>query len=307
MSQEEITLIAEDSHKIFIRCWKPSRKKIKGIVHIAHGMAEHSGRYAETAKPLCKAGFIVFAHDHRGHGYSIEEETKGHYADKNGWRLVKSDMNQIHNYIKENNPELPLFLLAHSMGSFISMSYLIDFKPKLAGVLLSGSNFDSPIKYKALKPIIRSEKFRIGSKGLSPIIRFIIFGRYNIEIKNPTTDHDWLSKDKAEVDKYLNDGLCGFRCTNQLWDDLIDGLISISSTDQLKKIESNLPIYLFAGLKDPVGGYGEGVKRLTNELVNSGHTDITCKLYPGGRHELLNETNKAEVIDNLVNWLVAKL
>lgn len=306
MKQEEILLSAKDGHTIFLRSWKPSRKKPVGVVQISHGMAEHSERYAETAKQLCSAGFIVFAHDHRGHGHSMNGSPAGLYSQKDGWTLVKEDLNQVHEYIADEKPDLPLFLLGHSMGSFIAMAYLIDFHPKLTGVILSGSNYDKPIKYRALKPIIKAEKLRQGNEGRSKVIEFLTFGHFNKDIKNPSTPFDWLSRDPNEVDKYINDEHCGFFCTNQLWDDLTGGLIEISSTTRLKDIEANLPIYLFAGAEDPVGEKGKGVRRLVHQLIGSGHTDVTYKLYPDARHEMLNETNKEEVVKDLTNWLMTK-
>ncbi|WP_250658397.1 alpha/beta hydrolase [Alkalimarinus coralli] len=307
MKQDELTLTAKDGHNIFLRSWRPSRKKPQGIVHISHGMAEHSARYEDTAKQLCASGFIVFAHDHRGHGRSMNGSPSGHYAGENGWALVKSDLGQVQTHIANTYPSLPLFLLGHSMGSFISMSYLIDFNPKLSGVILSGSNYDHPIKYKALKPIIKVEKLRAGATGKSPIIDFLTFGGFNKGVKSPETKFDWLSRDQDEVKKYIDDDECGFCCTNQLWDDLTDGLIDISSNTRLREIQSDLPIYLFAGCKDPVGENSKGVRRLTHKLISSGHTDVTCKLYPEGRHEMLNETNKVEVVDNLIAWLTTQV
>ncbi len=306
MKMDEFILSATDGHNIFVRSWKPSRKKPQGIVQISHGMAEHSARYSATAKQLCAAGFIVFAHDHRGHGQSMNGSPSGHYANEDGWNLVKSDLNLVQTHISTEHPELSLFLLGHSMGSFISMSYLIDFNPKLAGVILSGSNYDHPIRYRALKPVIKAEKLRNGATGKSPLIEFLTFGSFNKEVASPTTSFDWLSRDQTEVDKYINDEACGFLCTNQLWDDLTSGLISISSKTRLRDIESALPIYLFAGCKDPVGESSKGVRRLTHKLISSGHTDVTCKLYPDGRHEMLNETNKAEVVDDLIAWMTTK-
>ncbi|UZE97813.1 alpha/beta hydrolase [Alkalimarinus alittae] len=306
MKKDEFILSTDDGHSIFVRSWKPSRKKPQGIVQISHGMAEHSERYTDTAQQLCAAGFIVFAHDHRGHGQSMNGSPAGHYAKKNGWALVKSDLDLVNKHISAKHPELPLFLLGHSMGSFISMSYLIDQNPKLAGVILSGSNYDHPIRYQALKPIIKAEKLRIGAEGKSPIINFLTFGSFNKGVPNPKTKFDWLSSNTDEVKRYIDDDACGFICTNQFWDDLTDGLISISSNTQLKKIASSLPIYLFAGCNDPVGNNSKGVRRLAHKLISSNHTDVSCKLYPGGRHEMLNETNKVNVVDDLIAWLTTK-
>lgn len=230
----------------------------------------------------------------------------GLYAAHNGWSLVKSDLDDVYTYISDHHSGIPIFLLGHSMGSFIALSYLIDFNPTFAGVILSGSNYDHAIRYQALKPFIKAEKLRLGPTGRSPIIDFLTFGSFNKGINKPLTQFDWLSNDALEVQHYLDDEACGFVCTNQLWDDLTDGLISMSSNASFKNIDCSIPFYLFAGRQDPVGGHGKGVRRLTDQLISSGQTDVSCKLYPNGRHEMLNDVNKAEVVNDLISWITAK-
>jgi alpha-beta hydrolase superfamily lysophospholipase len=303
MTENTFTLVAEDHHTIFVRHWQPAAKtKIKGVIHISHGMAEHSARYTATAHALNKKGFLVYAHDHRGHGHSASG-ILGHYADSNGWKKVVGDFSTVQKHIITAHPELPKFLLGHSMGSFITMAYLRQPVSHLNGVIISGSNFDHPAKYKALKPVIRAEVMRQGATGRSPILEFLTFGSFNKPFDPPRTKFDWLSKDASEVDKYVNDPLSGFFCTNKLWEDLVQGLISISTKASFDAIEHKLPIYFFAGDHDPVGQYGKGVAMLAQRFIASAHQDVSLKLYPGGRHEMLNETNASEVINDIVAWL----
>lgn len=296
-----------DGHEIPVRAWPVSGKTaVKGVIHISHGMAEHSMRYASTAKLLNKAGFHVYAHDHRGHGLNCETSTPGFYAETDGWKKVTEDLAAVQKHIENQHPELPRFLLGHSMGSFITMGYLTTQPSNLQGVILSGSNYDPTAKYHALRPILKAEKIRIGSKGRSPIVEMLTFGSFNKPYEPSESKFEWLSRLKDTVTQYETDPYCGFFSTNQLWEDLINGLISTYSNNGLARIPSDLPIYLFAGDKDPVGDMGKGVVRLTKQLLNTGHTDIAMKLYPNGRHEMLNETNADIVVSDLVAWLKQK-
>lgn len=307
MKENTFTLEAEDNHAIFIRHWAPSPKaKVKGVIHISHGMAEHSGRYTLTAKAFCQKGFHVYAHDHRGHGLSVGK-LLGHYADADGWDKVVNDFHLVQQKIAVNHSELPKFVLGHSMGSFIAMAYIRKPATHLSGIIVSGSNFDHPARYLALKPVIQAEKLRLGPTGISPIIEYLTFGSFNKPFNPPRTKFDWLSKDTAEVDKYIADPLSGFFCTNKLWEDLVEGLISISTKASFDAIEHKLPVYFFAGNSDPVGQYGKGVGMLAQKFIASAHHDVSLRLYPGGRHEMLNESNASEVINDILAWLNHRL
>jgi alpha-beta hydrolase superfamily lysophospholipase len=307
MSQQTLEIKSVDDHRIFIRQWlTASNIEAKGVIHIAHGMAEHSERYKETALSLVRSGYHVVAHDHRGHGHSAKKEELGLYAMKNGWSLVKQDMRAVQSYIASEFSDLPVYILGHSMGSFITMAYLMDNPLPLAGTILSGSNYDDIIKYKALKSIVKGEKFRIGPTGKSPIIEHLSFGSFNRPYEPSEKGFDWLSRDPETVKAYLDDDLSGFFCTCQLWDDLLSGLIHISSEKHIKKIPADFPLYLFAGTEDPVGNYGKGVRRLAQKMLSTGHSNVSCRLYPGGRHEMLNEINKKEVLSHIIHWLKAQ-
>ncbi|MCG8612589.1 MAG: lysophospholipase [Pseudomonadales bacterium] len=308
MNNQTAYLDTPDHYKIPLRIWQSSTKgKPKGVLHLSHGMAEHSGRYETFAKALNRSGFHVVAHDHRGHGESIGD-CAGYYSKQNGWDLVTSDIGLVHQFIDQEFPSLPKFAFGHSMGSFILMGYLMrNPDSRLSGIILSGSNYSPPSKYKALQPILKAEKIRLGAQGRSPVIKMLTFGSFNNKFKPSRTEYDWLSRDPAEVDKYIADEQCGFFSTIQLWEDLTAGLSEISRPKSFQKIPSQVPLYLFAGDQDPVGGHGKGVSQLAGRFIFSGHQDVTIRLYHEGRHEMLNETNSKQVIAELIHWLNLKI
>ncbi len=298
-----------DQHRIPVCQWRPATAA-KAVVHISHGMAEHSGRYQELAKLLTSQGFLVYAHDHRGHGATISSTdntlNQGHFGDQNGWKNVVEDLKMVVDYIFSENQGVPCFLLGHSMGSYILQSYLIRYNPQIAGSILSGSNYVSGPLLTLGKLVSKFEVWRQGGHGNSPIIHQLTFGGYNRKFKPDTTEFDWLSRDPESVRQYAEDPLCGFRCTNQLWCDLFGGLQVICSVENLKKINNQLPILIMGGDKDPVSA-PDGLKQLEAACIKSGHEQITLKVYPNARHELFHEVNRQEVFDHLIKWLKSHL
>ncbi|OZG73505.1 lysophospholipase [Hahella sp. CCB-MM4] len=297
------TIESIDGHQITLYKWLPQNRAPKGVFQIVHGMAEHSARYEHLAKALTEQGFMVIAHDHRGHGRSARGKLLGHYDDKDGWRKVVGDVNLVYQYCQQHCHQGPHVLFAHSMGSFITMGFLMNYPTALSGLILSGSNYSPPIKFKAAVQIARLEKLRLGARTTSKFLDFLSFGSFNDHFKPNRTSHDWLSRDTEQVDRYINDPACGFIATTQLWCDFLGGLRDISASRNLRKLPKNIPYYLLSGDRDPVGGMGKGVKELSRKLKNSGVQQLNCRLYPDGRHEMLNETNKDEVIQDMVKWL----
>ena len=271
-------------------------------------MGEHSARYAEVARQLNDIGLTVYAHDHRGHGATINGtaiESKGNkqgaFGD-NGWEAVILDVKQVVEHIREQHPQQPLFLLGHSMGSYMLQGYLHRYDPKVNGVILSSSNYIKKPLLTVARLIANLEVFRQGEDDFSPIIHQLTFAGYNRIFKPNTTEFDWLSRDPEPVLKYVNDPLCGFRCTNQLWKQLFDGLNEICSVQTLRRIHAELPVFIIGGAADPVSA-PNALKHLYQAWVDSGHTNTTLKLYPEARHELFNETNREEVMGDLIHWL----
>jgi alpha-beta hydrolase superfamily lysophospholipase len=301
MNHDAFWLDTSDHARLYVNAWVPQNAP-RAVVMLAHGMAEHGGRYQRLGAALVEAGFALYAHDQRGHGRTAEQGVLGHYAEQNGWSKVVGDLASISQSIGQKHPGAPLFLLGHSMGSYIGQAYLLHHGASLQGAILSGSNFQPVSLYRGAAMVARMERWRQGPTGRSGLIEFLSFGSFNKKFKPVRTCFDWLSRDSQVVDNYITDPLCGFRCTNQLWLDLLNGLKQISKRKNLAQIDRGLPILIIGGECDPVSD-GKRLKDLANALTDTGHAAIQLKLYPGARHEILNETNRDEVTRDLLAWL----
>lgn len=301
MNHSTFWLTANDRSRLYVNQWMPDAPP-KALVMLSHGMAEHSGRYARLAEALCDAGYGVYALDQRGHGRTADEGTLGLYAEKDGWNKVVGDLASLNQHIGQQQPGLPIILLGHSMGSYIAQAYLLHHSASLNGAILSGSNFQPVALYRAARVIARAERLRQGLRGRSALIEFLSFGSFNKAFKPNRTAFDWLSRDPAEVDKYINDPLCGFRCTNQLWIDLLGGLQQISKASNLAQIDPGLPILVMGGECDPVSE-GKRLKSLAHALRDAGCQHLQLNIYPQARHEVFNETNRDQVTADVLTWL----
>ncbi len=301
MQHNAFWLNSSDAAPLYVNRWFAEQPP-KAVVMVAHGMAEHSGRYARLGAALVAAGFELYAHDQRGHGRTAEHGRLGHYADANGWNLVVGDLACLNHHIRQQHPQAPIFLLGHSMGSYIGQAYLMQHSCSLQGAILSGSNYQPLALYRMARLIARFERWRQGPTGQSALIELISFGSFNKAFKPNRTRFDWLSRDPVEVDAYINDPLCGFRCSNQLWLDLLGGLLRITPPRNLTQIDCNLPLLVIGGACDPVSD-GKRLADLANALRAAGHTQVQLKIYPDARHELLNESNRDDVTTDLIDWL----
>ena len=305
MKSDTFTFKTSDGIQIFTYRWMPDdASAVKGVVQIAHGMAEHAARYERFADALTKAGYAVYANDHRGHGKTAgSQDNLGYFADENGWEKVVKDMHTLTGIIKKENPNKPFFLFGHSMGSFLSRHYSMLYASELTGLILSGTGGDPGAIGKIGLFVAKMDAMFHGRKAKSEIMTKLSFGAFNNTFKPNRTDFDWLSRDNAEVDKYINDPLCGTVFTAGFFCDMLGGLNFINNKDNIGKIPKNLPIYLFSGAKDPVGGNTKGVNQVYNSLKNAGIGDLTLKFYENGRHESLNEINRDEVFRDVIAWL----
>ncbi|MCR9212083.1 MAG: alpha/beta hydrolase [Proteobacteria bacterium] len=299
---ETFTYLGADGLPVFTYCWKPAGE-VKAVVQIAHGMAEHAARYERFATALNEAGFAVYANDHRGHGKSIPEgKTPGHMADQDGWNLAVQDMHLLTERIRNDYPNVLILLLGHSMGSFLAQQYLAEFSGAVQGAALSATNGPPGALGKIGQLVTRLEKLRLGAEGHSPVMAGMTFKAFNKAFKPNRTESDWLSRDEAEVDKYVADPLCGFDCSVATWIGMLDALTTIASDTNLAKMDKQMPLHLFSGTDDPVGEKTKGVKRLLDLYKSHGFTQVTHKFFDGGRHELLNETNRDEVTADFIAW-----
>ena len=294
---------------IFVYHWSPKPDvNIKGVVQIAHGMAETASRYERFASFLTENGYVVYANDHRGHGRTAESlDGVGYLADKDGFDWLVKDMHQLTHIIKSENTGLPLFLFGHSMGSFAAQLYLMSYGHELRGAILSGSNGKAALLHNIGFIIAAGEVRKHGRKAKSEKMNKLSFGSYNNAFKPNRTEFDWLSRDNDEVDKYINDPYCGGIFTAGFYYDFMKGLKETDKIRDFDKIPKGLPVYIVSGDKDPVGGAGKGVNKLYRAYKKAGLEDVTIKLYPEGRHEMLNEINRDEVMKNVLNWLNDKV
>lgn len=293
--------------QIHVYRWEPDGP-VKAAVQIAHGMAEHGARYERFARALNAAGYAVYANDHRGHGKTAGSEARtGVFAPADGWNAVVADMASLTKRIHADHPDVPVFLLGHSMGSFLSRTYAAAHGHEVAGIVLSGTAGDAGALGKVGGGVAKAESRIRGRNKRSPLLDKATFGAYNKGIDNPRTKFDWLTRDPAEVDLYVDDPYCGFVATAGFYDDLLSGLALVNSDAHVETIRKDLPILLVAGDKDPVGAGGKGVTAVGDQFRRAGIQDVEVTLYPGARHEILNETNRDAITADIITWLDAHL
>ncbi len=285
---------------VFSRRWLNEEREPKAVLVIAHGMSEHSGRYDHFARFLAEKGFAVYMNDHPGHGRSAQ--IKGHFADKDGWEHTVSDLNALMDQAAGNHPGLPLFLMGHSMGSFLTRCYIVRYGQRLGGCVICGTMGQIPGV--PLGRALASAQCRLlGPRSSGKSIDKLVSSGYNKRIEHPVNASAWLSRDDAVCKKFQADPLCGFPFTAGGYRDLFTGLSEISSPHWPSRVPKELPILLIAGEEDPVGSYGQGPRQVTEALRRAGVRDVTLKLYPGMRHEVLNELGKETVYEDVLGWL----
>ena len=271
---------AADGASIAAYRWAATGVEPKAILQIAHGMGEHAGRYPAALAPIMAAGFILYAEDHRGHGYTAaSKEALGDFGE-NGAERVVEDIAQLNAIARAEQPGLPLVLLGHSLGSFFAQAYVFDHGDEIDGLVLSGTA-------------------AFGDRS-GPAKRLDEIGAGEAK---PRTPYDWLSRDEAEVDAYIADPLCGFSRHPDNAASFARVAARLKDGAEIAKIPKALPIYVFVGDKDPINQDLTLLKPLVDRYVAAGIEDLEVKIYPGGRHEMLNETNRAEVVADLLAWL----
>ena len=293
-------LNSPDGHCILVDSWIAADPR--GIVQILHGLAEHASRYERFALACNDAGFHVVAHNHRGHGENCSPDDLGHFADENGWNNVINDALIVQNQLLEDFPQLPLVLFGHSMGSFIAQCFVMRYPEQISGLILSASTYTSRLQLRIARLLAQIAIWRHGGRGQSPLLNRLGFSDFNKAFAPNRTELDWLSCDPHEVDKYIADPLCGAPSSCQLWHDLSGGLLQITSGQAIGRIPAEMPVLITGGALDPIGG-DAGMTKLAAMYRSAGHDDVTLTIYPDGRHEMLNETNRDAVSDDLIRWM----
>jgi len=314
----------DDGVQLYLRRWKtPSPKK--AVLHIVHGMAEHSRRYGRLAQRLVGEGIEVWAADQRGHGETTKNAKNdphkggklGHCADGDGFARVTLDIDTLNKAIRKEYPELPIFLLGHSWGSFIAQNYIENYdslaegKSKgenpsvhLAGCILSGTRGPDGIKIAMGAPFMSFLAFILGEGRSSRIAKAMADGPYSKAFRPNRTNFDWISRDEREVDAYVADSFCGKLCSVGFYRDMARALKRIHRPEEMAKIRKELSVYIFSGSADPVGDMGKSPADLAVAYKHLGIKDLETVLYPDARHETLNETNRDEVQESLLSWLL---
>lgn len=293
--------------KIHTMIWQPDTGvPVRGIVMLSHGVAEHVRRYEDFAAFLTRHGFLVAGNDHIGHGESVEGVGLGSFGLTGGWAVAVGDMHQFHTQLLERYPRLPCFLFGHSMGSFLSRTYIIRYRLGLDGVIFSGTGHQSRAVVNLGKAAAERVLKRRGAAYQSPFLNKLAFGSYNKGFAGRTL-FDWLSRDEAEVDRYMEDPLCGFVPAASIFAEMMKGIAYITNPQNQQRMRKDLPVLFLSGDADPVGENGRGVMRAYRSFLDVGMEDVSLKLYHEGRHEMLHERNKAEVYADILSWLEGKL
>lgn len=294
-------------NKIHARMCVPDAEP-RAIVQIIHGIAEYIDRYDEFMSFLADNGIIAVGTDHLGHGKSIEsEEQTGFFAYDNGWDYVVRDEEVLRLAMHENYPELPIIVFGHSMGSFMTRTLLIRYPDAFNAAIISGTGNQGAALVNGglfMGNLVTGLK---GAHHYSKFLNNLAFGSYNKIYDNPKTEYDWLSRDEANVQKYIDDPLCGFIPSCSLFRDMMTGVKFITNKKNLTAMNKDMPVYFMSGDMDPVGECGKGVQKAYNNFLEAGMKDVSIKLYPGGRHEMLNEINKDEVYTDILAWLESKI
>ena len=309
MSDDGFQLPQPDGRAIHVHRWLP-QGAVRATLLIAHGMAEHGARYARLAQALNQAGWAVYALDWPGHGRSVRSADElGHFADHDGWNYALDTLHRVRRQVAQEQAGKPLFLLGHSMGSFLGQHYLVEHGEGLAGAILSATSGSMGAMRAPGALLLRLEGALLGVRHRSALAEALSFKAFNKKFAPARTPADWLSRDHAEVDAYVADPLCGFRCSAALWASLLSAGASLRDPQRLSRIPKSLPVLLIAGSDDAVSGGAPGPELLAQAYRAAGLSDVTVKIYEGGRHELLNEIPQCRdrVTADLLDWLPSRL
>ena len=307
MKKETFGIQSNDKkHILHIISWTPEGE-IKAAIQLVHGMVEFIDRYHDFAEYLCSQGIAVIGHDHLGHGLTAgHDDDLGYFAREGGEQFLIDDMYLVTEEMKWKYPCVPYFILGHSMGSFCLRKYLTLYGDQVDGAIIMGTG-EMPLAVvqagKAFAGLLMKTK---GRRYRSEKLTEMVFGGYLKKITDPRTPMDWLTKDEAIVDAYLNNKYNTFRFTTSAYHDFFEILEYDMKQVKLDQIPQDLPMLIVSGEQDPVGNWGVGPKSLCQTYQKKGFTDVTLKLYPEDRHEILNELDRQTVYQDLGEWLLKK-
>ena len=283
--------------------WAPDAEPV-GVYQIAHGVSEYALRYEPFAEFLNGKGFVVVANDHLGHGQSVAEGAPAlYFGEKDGWTHVVDDMYALRNLTAQKHPDLPYFLMGHSMGSFLTRTYLIRYPGTVGAAIIMGTGQQAGYMVAGGRAAAKIIGKKHGFDQFNETVNHLAFGAYNKPFEPKRTDYDWLSANEENVDKYIADPLCGGGATTGLFLEMLGGIGFIGKPSNLAKMDKNTPILFISGAMDPVGDLGKGATKAYESFKKAGVKDVELKLYPGLRHEILNEKEKDQVYADLWAWI----
>ena len=300
--RESFTIPSNGIGQLHCCRWMPEGEP-KAVLQIVHGIAEYIERYDDFAGFLNGLGYVVVAEDHMGHGQTVGAEgTQGYF--EGGWFTAVSDSYALLRKTKAEYPQIPYVLFGHSMGSFMARTILEVYSDSgIAAAVICGTGWQPRAILPGAIGICQLACKKVGEKNTSDTLQNMVFGGYNKRVEYPRTEFDWLTRDARVVDAYIAHPSCGFTATTGLLRDLLTGIRFIEQKQNLAKMNKDLPVLFIAGGDDPVGNYGKGVTRAAEEFRKAGMKHVSCRLFPLGRHEILNEINRREVYDFTAKWL----
>ena len=288
--------------------WKPEGE-VKAVLQMCHGMVEYIDRYDEFAQYLCGQGFYVVGNDHLGHGKSIQSKTEyGFFHEKYGNACVLADIHTLRQRTMKKYPEVPYFMLGHSMGSILLRQYIQTYGTGLAGALLIGVVAEQPqVSLRFGQCLCRMIALVRGWHYRSKLVDKVVTGSFNKKYKPARTRADWVTGDLDKLDAYVADPLCSFVFTVNAYYHLLEGMRKMQKKESVFMIPKTLPILFAAGTDDPVGRYGKGVRKIYEKYKAAGIRDVSLRLYAGDRHELLNERDRKQVSEDLYHWIEERI
>ena len=308
MVRNEFTFPSADGRTaIHAAEWLPETAP-RAVLVLSHGVSEHILRYEPFAAFLTEHGFAVCGHDHLGHGLSVAEGApRLYFGPRGSWDDVVRDLYARRELAGKRFPGVPVFLLGHSMGSFLARTYLIRYPGTVAGAILMGTGQMVPAVLAAARVLAAEEARRVGEDHASPLVTKLAFETYNRRFAPNRTAFDWLAANEESVDRYIADPLCGGDTTTGLFREMLSGIACVTKQENLRKMNLNTPVLFISGEDDPVGDMGKGVRRAYAAFRRAGVRDAELKLYPGLRHEILNEADRETVYEDVCRWLERRL
>lgn len=308
MIKREFTFPSTDGRtKIHGIEWIPEQEA-KAILQICHGMVEYIDRYNDFAVYLAERGIYVVGHDHLGHGQSVNSKGEyGYFPQPDGNKCVIGDIHKLRQMTGEKYPNVPYFMLGHSMGSFLLRQYLTMHSKGLAGAVVMGTGHQPRVILQAGQMVCKITAMFKGWKHRSQFVNNLSFGSYNKKFEPAETPKDWITSYKPIRDKYVKDPLTSFTFTVGGYYQMFEGMKVLDTKGSVDKIRKDIPVFFVAGADDPVGDFGKGVQRIYEKYKTAGIKDVRIKLYENDRHEILNETDRVEVYEDLYQWIVDKM